>query len=110
MLTSTLGPRRNNLINISAKFKLEAPFKISNVRFEGVLYQYLLGLDGVHTTAGQFDCSDPSRNTGNGRDTGYGTDSAATLEVDDVGHRLLSDNRDGADARVAQSQLHHLPR
>ena len=101
------------MINISTKFKLETPFKISNVRFERVLHQYLLRLDGlnvIHTAAGQFDCANPSRDTGYGRDTGNGTDRAATLEVDDVRHRLLSDNGDGPDARVAQRQLHHLPR
>ena len=102
------------MIDISTKFKFKTPFKVSHIRLEGVLHKYLLGLNTlyvVNPTTGQFDGSDTGGNTGNGRDTGYGTDSAAcTLEVDDVRHRLLSDNGDGADARVTQCQLHHLPR
>ena len=91
-------------MNVSAQFKLQSPLEILHVGLVRVLDNDLLGLDGLdvgHTAVCQLYSPDPGRDPGDGRDARQGVD--ARLEVDNVGHGLLSDNGNGA-----ESELHHL--
>ena len=93
-------------MNISAQFKLQPPLEVLHVGLVRVLDNYLLGLDRLdvgHAAVGEFNSPDPCRDPRDGRNTRQGGDGGPSLEVDDVGHGLLSDNWNGA-----ESELHHL--
>ena len=103
-------------MNISANFKLEPTLEILQVWLESILYDDLLRLnvlDVAHAIC-QLDGSNPggAGEAGDAWQRGYsgdGRDSVSTLEVDNIGHGLLSDKGYGPEPRGAERHPHHLP-
>ena len=82
-------------MDIATQFELETSFEVLHVRLIRILHDDLLRLDGLnigHTAVGQLYCPDSRWDPGYCRNACERGDGTPTLEVHDVGHRLLSDN------------------